>query len=434
MTAWESEKPMNVYDELVARGFIKQETTGTIPDPNNKEPNAPPLDYPLREKLAREKVTFYVGFDPTSDSLHIGSLTPIMAMAHLQRAGHVPIAIIGGGTAMIGDPSGKTTARQMLPQETITANGVGILGQLKRYLQFGEGAGLFINNAEWLLKLGYVDFLRDVGQYFRVNEMIKTEGNRIRLGSSSGLSFTEFGYQLLQAYDFLVLFDRHNCTLQMGGDDQWSNILAGSDLIRRMRQGQAYSLTFPLLTTATGAKMGKSESGAIWLDPAKTSPYEFYQYWINTDDRDVERFLKFFTFLPLTEIQSLCAEGGASLRNAKEVLAFETTKITHGEEEAGKAKAASQALFGGEGDLSHVPTTELSGEEAGKMKVVDLLVRIGFASSKTEATKLVKGNGVSVDDKLVSDSAAGILSLSANGSLLFRKGKKTFHCVKIVGL
>jgi tyrosyl-tRNA synthetase len=423
---------MNVYDELMQRGFIKQET-GLVEDPAC--PNEPPSVSSLKEKLSNEKVTFYVGFDPTADSLHVGSLTPIMAMAHLQRAGHVPIAIIGGGTTMIGDPSGKTTLRQMLSKETIAANGECILAQLKRYLQFGGGVGMFLDNADWLLPLGYIDFLRDIGRYFRVNEMIKAEAYRFRLEREEGLSFIEFNYQLLQAYDFLVLFDRHHCTLQMGGDDQWSNMLAGSDLIRRMRPGKglAYSLTFPLLTTANGQKMGKSESGAIWLDPAKTSPYEFYQYWVNVDDRDVERFLKFFTFLPLDEIQSLCAEGGASLRNAKEALAFETTKITHGEVEAMKAKATSRALFSGEGDADHIPTTELSGEEVGSIKVADLLVRVGFASSKAEASRLVKGNGVSVDNNLISDSAAGVRSLSANGSFLLRKGKKIFHRVIIGG-
>jgi len=420
---------LNVYDELLSRGFVKQET-GLIVDLEH------PKDAPkstLREKLANEKVTFYVGFDPTADSLHIGSLTPIMAMAHLQRAGHIPIAIIGGGTAMIGDPSGKTTMRQMLSQEAIASNGKSILAQLGRYVRFGEGVGHFINNADWLMSLGYIDFLREIGKYFRVNEMIKAEAYRMRLEREEGLSFIEFNYQLLQAYDFLVLFDRYHCTLQMGGDDQWSNMLAGSDLIRRMRQGRGYSLTFPLLTTATGQKMGKSESGAVWLDPAKTSPYEFYQYWINTDDRDVERFLKFFTFLPLEQILALCAEGGASLRNAKEVLAFETTSITHGKEEAEKVQAAARSLFGGNGDLSHVPTTELSRGEAEGMKITDVLVRINFAPSKTEAAKLIKGGGLSINNNPVSDPVVRIMSLPNTGVFLLRKGKKSYHRVTITG-
>jgi len=417
---------MNVYDELMMRGFIKQET-GLIEDP--ARPDEPPSISTLRKKLADEKVTFYVGFDPTANSLHVGSLVPIMAMAHLQRAGHMPIAIIGGGTTMIGDPTGKTAMRQMFSPETIVANGECILAQLKHYLRFGEDSGLFINNADWLLPLKYIDFLRDVGKYFRVNEMIKSETYRMRLNREEGLSFTEFNYQLLQAYDFLVLFDRYNCTLQMGGDDQWSSMLAGSSLIRRMRQGQGYSLTFPLLMTAAGKKMGKSEQGAVWLDPAKTSPFQFYQYWINTDDRNVERSLKFFTFLPLEEIAALCAESGASLRNAKEALAFEATRITHGDVEAEKARAAARSLFAGDGDMSHVPTTELSIAEVGNMKVAELLVRVGFASSKTKAVELMRQGGVSVGDQPISDPATEVRSLSANGAFLLRKGKKTYHRV-----
>ncbi len=417
---------MNVYKELFERGFVRQET-GLVERP----PKSGKMVSTLEELLEREKVTFYVGFDPTADSLHVGSLTPIMAMVHLQRAGHVPIAIIGGGTAMVGDPSGKTTMRQMLSKEAIALNGEKILAQMKRYLKFGDDVGLFLNNADWLLSLGYIDFLRDVGKYFRVNEMIKLESYRLRLEREEGLSFIEFNYQLLQAYDFLVLYDRYNCTLQMGGDDQWSNMLAGSDLIRRTRQGQAYSLTFPLLTTAGGQKMGKSESGAIWLDPRKTSPYDFYQYWINTDDRDVERFLKFFTFLPLDQIAALCAEGGSSLRKAKEALAFEATRITHGDEEAKKARNTSRNLFAGSGDSSDVPATEISNAEADAMKITDLLVKTKLSSSKSEATKLIKGGGVYVDNSQISDPAAGVAGLFSGKSILLRKGKKTYHRVNI---
>ncbi len=417
---------MNVYKELFERGFVRQET-GLVERP----PKSGKMVSTLEELLEREKVTFYVGFDPTADSLHVGSLTPIMAMVHLQRAGHVPIAIIGGGTAMVGDPSGKTTMRQMLSKEAIALNGEKILAQMKRYLKFGDDVGLFLNNADWLLSLGYIDFLRDVGKYFRVNEMIKLESYRLRLEREEGLSFIEFNYQLLQAYDFLVLYDRYNCTLQMGGDDQWSNMLAGSDLIRRTRQGQAYSLTFPLLTTAGGQKMGKSESGAIWLDPRKTSPYDFYQYWINTDDRDVERFLKFFTFLPLDQIAALCAEGGSSLRKAKEALAFEATRITHGDEEAEKARNTSRNLFAGSGDSSDVPATEISNAEADAMKITDLLVKTKLSSSKSEATKLIKGGGVYVDNSQISDPAAGVAGLFSGKSILLRKGKKTYHRVNI---
>jgi tyrosyl-tRNA synthetase len=416
----------NVYDELLARGFVKQETGN------------------LREKLSGEsgKTTFYIGFDPTADSLHVGHLMTIMAVTHMQHAGHVPIVLLGGGTAMIGDPSGRTEMRQMLSEETIAANVKNIRAQFERYVKFdGEGVGYFVNNADWLMKLGYIEFLREIGKYFRVNEMIKAEAYRARLEREEGLSFIEFNYQLLQAYDFLVLFDKYNCTLQMGGDDQWSNLLAGSNLIRRMRPGknkdefnrsQAHLLTFPLLVTATGQKMGKSMAGAVWLDPAKTSPYEFYQYWINVDDRDVERFLKLFTFLSLDEIAVLCAEGGAALRNAKEVLAFEATRITHGDKEAEKARAAARSLFGGGGDASDIPTTEISGKEVESMKVTDLLVRIEFASSKAEANRLVKAGGVSVDDKSIADPTAVIKSLaSSDGAFIIRKGKKAYHRVKI---
>lgn len=420
-------KATTIYDELQARGFIKQET-GLVAGKSA-----------LREKLSKGKTTFYIGFDPTADSLHVGHLMTIMAVAHMQRAGHVPIVLIGGGTAMIGDPSGRTEMRQMLSEEAIAANVKNIRAQFERYVKFGgEGVGYFVNNADWLMKLGYIEFLREIGKYFRVNEMIKAEAYRMRLEREEGLSFIEFNYQLLQAYDFLVLFDKYNCTLQMGGDDQWSNLLAGSDLIRRMRpeknqgDGQAQLLTFPLLVTATGQKMGKSMAGAVWLDPTKTSPYEFYQYWINADDRDVERFLKLFTFLPLEEIAALCAEGGASLRKAKEVLAFEATRITHGDDEAEKAQAASRSLFGGEGaGADDAPTTEISKEEAEHMRITDLLVRIGFASSKAEANRLIKAGGVSADGEPIADPTAGVRALSNDDALLLRKGKKSYHRVTI---
>jgi tyrosyl-tRNA synthetase len=419
----------NVYDELLARGFVKQET-GLVAGKSA-----------LREKLSNGKTTFYIGFDPTADSLHLGHLMTIMAVTHMQRAGHVPIVLLGGGTAMIGDPSGRTEMRQMLSEETIAANVKNIRAQFEHYVKFdGEGVGYFVNNADWLMKLGYIEFLREIGKYFRVNEMIKAEAYRTRLEREEGLSFIEFNYQLLQAYDFLVLFDKYNCTLQMGGDDQWSNLLAGSDLIRRMRpdknkdEHQACLLTFPLLVTATGQKMGKSMAGAVWLDPARTSPYEFYQYWINVDDRDVERFLKLFTFLSLDEIVTLCSEGGAALRNAKEVLAFEATRITHGDKEAEKARAAARSLFGGdndgvsEGDVSNMPTLTIKATE--NMKVTDFLVHIKFAPSKAGAVRLIKAGGISIDGKLVSDFSMEIKpSLDA---LLVRKGKKIYQRVKVM--
>ena len=403
-------KKVNIYNELFERGFIKQETIG------------------VQEILAENKITFYAGFDATADSLHIGSLMPIMAMAHLQKAGHTPICIIGGGTTMIGDPSGKTQMRQMLSKEEIGSNGEGILSQLKRYLKLDGDEGLFLNNADWLLPINYIEFLRDIGKYFRVNEMIKSEAYKQRLEREEGLSFIELNYQILQAYDFLVLFERYNCLLQLGGNDQWGNIVAGVDLIRKVKQKGSCAITFPLLTTARGQKMGKTEGGAVWLDSKKTSPYEFYQYWINTDDRDVERFLKFFTFVPLTKIEELCSKSGHELREAKETLAFEATKLTHGEEEAKKASEASKNLFTGSGDLSHVPTTTFSKSEISNIQLTELLVKIGFSDSKSEATKLIKGGGVSVAGQKISLTTS-VSTLTESGEVVIKKGKKIFHRV-----
>jgi len=421
----------NIYNELKQRGFIKQET-GSVQD-GDPESQKPEKASALEILLDHSKVTYYVGFDPTADSMHVGHLLPIMAMTHMQRAGHIPIAIIGGGTTMIGDPSGRTEMRQMLSREDIVANGVQLLAQLKRYLVFGESVGLFINNADWLLPLNYIEFLRDIGKYFKVNEMIKAEAYKMRLDRDEGLSFIEFNYQLLQAYDFLVLFEQHGCTVQMGGDDQWSNILAGIDLIRKVKQKQAHGLTFPLLTTARGQKMGKTESGAVWLDSVKTSPYEYYQYWINSDDRDVEKFLKLFTFLPVDEIAELCVQGGQHLRVAKEVLAFEATKITHGEEEAKKARTSSRSLFAsGEGEASDAPSTTIAKLDAGGLKLAEVLVRIGLSPSKTEANKLIKAGGIYVGNKPITDIATTLSQLlEAGTSVLLRKGKKTYHRVII---
>ena len=288
----------------------------------------------LREKITKEPITFYVGFDATADSLHVGHLMPIMAVAHLQKAGHIPILVVGGGTTLIGDPSGRTEMRKMLSLETIMHNAEQVQKQLSKFISFEDQKGMFQNNLEWLADLKYIEFLRDVGKYFRVNEMIKSEAYRLRLERQDGLSFIEFNYQLLQAYDFLMLNDKYGCVLQIGGDDQWGNIVAGVSLIRQMRQKEVYALTFPLLETASGKKMGKTEAGAVWFDALKTSPFEYYQYWINTDDRDVIKFLKFFTFLSLDEIAEMEKLTGADIRQAKETLAFEATKIAHGEEEA----------------------------------------------------------------------------------------------------
>src|SRR5215510_9661333 len=321
----------NVFDVLRARGFVQQVTHPDV----------------LRQRLDSERLTFYIGYDPTARSLHIGSLLTIMAMATMQRAGHRPLVIVGGGTAMVGDPSGRTEMRQMLSQEAIAQNVQALRGQLQRYLSFeGDHGAIIVNNVDWLAELKYIDFLRDIGRHFSVNRMLTFEAYKQRL--ETGLSFLEFNYQLLQAYDFLVLFQHYGCILQIGGDEQWGNMVAGVELIRRVADGEAFVMTFPLLATASGQKMGKTAAGAIWLDAELTSPYEFYQFWINVDDRDVQRFLKYYTFLPLEEITRLSALQGAELRQAKEVLAFETTKLTHGEDEAHKARDAAYALFEGE--------------------------------------------------------------------------------------
>src|SRR5512136_2274198 len=328
-------KNKSVYEVFIERGFIEKVTD------EEKLPG-----------ILEGKVTCYIGFDPTASSFHVGSLVPIMSLAHMQRRGHRPIALVGGGTGLVGDPSGKDEMRQILTYEEINKNAEAQKRQFERFLDFSGGQALLLNNADWLTKLNYIDFLRDIGVHFSVNRMLATESVKIRL--ETGLSFIEFNYQLLQAYDFWYLFKHHNCLIQMGGSDQWGNILAGIDLIRRLDGKQAYGITFPLIMTADGKKMGKTEQGAVWLDPERTSPYGYYQFWINTDDRDVRRFLALFTFLPMEEVESLGRFHGADLRKAKEVLAFEATRIVHGKEEAGKARAASRALFTNISDAVHV--------------------------------------------------------------------------------
>lgn len=404
----------NIINILKERGFIRQCTNESA----------------LENATANGKIAYYAGFDPTADSLHVGSLVPIMAMAHLQRAGHIPIAIIGGGTAMVGDPSGKTEMRKMLKREEIEVNGLKILTQLKRHLNLDGECGIFVDNAEWLLNLKYIDFLRDIGRHFKVNEMIRMEAYRQRLEREEGLSFIEFNYQLLQAYDFLVLFDRYKCILQAGGDDQWGNILAGTDLVHKLRNESVYGLTFPLLTTARGQKMGKTEKGTIWLDATKTSPYEFYQYWINADDRDVIRFLLFFTFLPLDEINQMEKLKNEELRQAKEILAFEVTKITHGEEEAQKARSASKTAFAkGGDDFSAIPTTIIPRARfSAGIPIVDLLCETGLAPTKTAARRLIGQGGAYLnDEKIVSVNARLTDDGLKNNSLILRCGKKKYH-------
>ncbi len=367
----------NVFDILKERGFIQQVTD----------------EEEIREIFGTKKVACYIGFDPTTDSLHAGSLMPIMAMKHLERHGHHPIAVIGGGTALVGDPSGKTEMRQMLTYEDIKSNGQKFIKQLNKYLDFKNGKASFVDNADWLLDLKYVDFLRTIGSHFSVNRMLAAESYKIRL--ESGLSFLEFNYQVLQAYDFLMLFRSKTCLVQMGGDDQWGNIVAGIDLIRRLESRKCYGITLPLLTTANGKKMGKTERGALWLDAEKTSPYEFYQYWINIDDRDVGKFLAFFTFLPMKEVNELKRLQGEELRQAKQTLAFEATKITHGEKEANKARQASQAAFGdGHGDIDSMPASLLKRAELDRgINIVDLMAMVGLVSSKSEGRRLIQQGG-----------------------------------------
>ena len=408
----------NVFETLQERGFVQQCTN---------EENVSSL-------LSGDQITYYVGFDPTADSLHAGSLVPIMAMANLQRAGHKPIAIIGGGTTMIGDPTDKTEMRPIISTEQIEKNGASILAQLQRYLDLDNTAGLFLNNAEWLLSLNYIEFLRDIGKHFRVNEMIRVEGYRQRLERELGLSFLEFNYQLLQSYDYLCLFQKYDCVLQLGGDDQWGNILAGVDLVRRIEGKRVHGLTFPLLTTAGGAKMGKTAGGAVWLDSNRTSPYEFYQYWINTDDRDVERFLAYFTFLPMDEVRRLGSLEHDAIREAKAVLAYEATKLAHGKVEADKAQETSRAAFGGGGlDLEAMPMTAISTERLNTgIPIMELFHEVGLTTSKSEARRLIQQGGAYINEKQYKAIDVVVdTTLLEEDALLLRAGKKRYHRVVI---
>jgi tyrosyl-tRNA synthetase len=404
----------NVYDVLKERGFVEQVSDEAA----------------VREMLGKS-VTCYIGFDPTSDSFHVGSLVPIMALAHMQRHGHRVLAVVGGGTAMIGDPSGKTELRQLISTEDIDANAEGLKRQLAHFLDFAGGGATMVNNADWLRPLNYIEFLRDIGRHFSVNRMLAAESYRMRL--ETGLNFIEFNYMLLQAYDFLELYRRYRCTLQMGGNDQWGNILAGADLIRRVDGGDAQALTFPLLTTATGAKMGKTEKGAVWLDAKRTSPYEYYQYWINADDRDVGRFLAFFTFLPMDEVRRLSSPAGENLRASKETLAFEATKLNHGEGEAIKAREASRALFSGGGmDDAAVPTVELERGrfEAGVPAFV-LFAEAGLAKTRGEARRLIAQGGGYVNGRRVDAAEETITAADLkDGALMLRAGKKKYARVR----
>ena len=407
---------MHILDVLKERGFIAQVT----------------FEDELYEQL-KEPTTLYVGFDPTADSLHIGHYIPIMAMAHMQRAGHRPIALMGGGTGMIGDPSGKSDMRKMLTTEDIDHNVACIKKQMSRFLDFGEGGAIIANNADWLRDLNYIEFLREIGKYFSVNQMLTAECYKQRL--ERGLTFLEFNYMLMQGYDFLELFRRYGCRLEMGGDDQWSNMLAGADLIRRKEQERAFALTFKLLLTHEGKKMGKTEKGALWLDPEKTTPYEFYQYWRNVDDADVEKCLGLLTFLPMDEVRRLGALEGSEINEAKKVLAFEVTKLVHGEEEASKAANAASALFGGGAMGGSVPTTEITAEQlAADARLTSLLTMVGIAKSNSAARKLVEQNAVSLNDVKVTDVNYALRAedIPADG-LMIRSGKKTYHRIMLKG-
>jgi len=402
----------NAYDILKARGFVEQ-----VSDEEG-----------LRAALSRP-ITFYIGYDPTAQSFHVGNLLTIMAMAHMQRSGHRPIALMGGGTGMIGDPSGKTEMRPLLSPERIDDNLRALRAQIGRYVDLTQGHGLMVNNADWLLALNYVTFLRDIGRHFSVNRMLASEAYRVRL--EAGLSFIEFNYQILQAYDFLHLYRTHGCILQMGGNDQWGNILAGVELIRRVEGAEAYALTFPLLTTSSGAKMGKTAQGAVWLDAEMLSPYDFYQFWINTEDADVERFFKIYTFLPLDEIRRLSLLRDAEIRQAKEVLAYEVTRLTHGAEGADRAREASRSLFGAGETSEAMPTTEIEGArlEAG-IPAAELFAEIGLVASRSEARRLIRQGGAYLNGVPV-DSPDAVITAEAlrDGGLVLRAGKKRYHRV-----
>ncbi|MDO4582251.1 MAG: tyrosine--tRNA ligase [Bacillota bacterium] len=403
----------NVFDVLQERGFIEQST-------NHDE---------VRELLGSGPVTFYIGFDPTADSLHVGHFIQVIVMMHMQRAGHRPIALIGGGTTMVGDPSGRTDLRQMLSKEEIAANGEKFKRTFSKFLRFDDADGaIMVNNADWLLELNYVDFLRDIGRHFSVNRMLTAECYKNRM--EKGLTFLEFNYMLMQSYDFLELYRRYGAMLQLGGNDQWSNILSGADLIRRVEGAQAHALTFKLLTTSAGKKMGKTEAGAVWLDPAKTSPYDFYQYWRNIDDADVANCLSLLTFIPMDEVRALTnMRQGADINKAKERLAWELTALVHDRDEADKAQTAARALFGGGGNLADMPTTELAAAEvAAGMDIIALFSACGLIASNSEGRRLIKEGGAYLNDERIAAHDRAVTAADfAQGYALLRKGKKVYH-------
>ncbi len=402
---------MTLYDELVARGLIAQVTD----------------EEEIKELINNGKATFYIGFDPTADSLHVGHFMALCLMKRLQQAGNKPIALIGGGTAMIGDPSGRTDMRQMMTPETIQHNCDCFKKQMSRFIDFSDGKALMVNNADWLMDLNYIDVLREVGAHFSVNRMLTAECYKQRM--EKGLSFLEFNYMIMQSYDFYTLFQKYGCNMEFGGDDQWSNMLGGTELIRRKLGKDAYAMTINLLLNSEGKKMGKTQSGAVWLDPEKTSPFDFFQYWRNVADSDVLKCIRMLTFLPLEEIDAMESWEGAQLNQAKEILAFELTKLVHGEEEATKAREASHALFAGGGDSAHMPTVELSAADFadGDLDILALLVKTELAPSRSDARRAVEQGGVSVADAKVTDikTSYSADSFGADG-LVVKRGKKKF--------
>ena len=400
---------MSVLDVLQERGFIKQMSH----------------EAEIKELLEKEKITFYIGFDPTADSLHVGHFIALMMMSHMQTAGHRPIVLLGGGTGMVGDPSGKDEMRKMLTPEFIAHNIACFKKQMSRFIDFSEGKAIIANNADWLLNLNYVNLLREVGVHFSVNRMLTAECFKKRW--EKGLTFFEFNYMIMQSYDFWKLHQDYNCVMELGGDDQWSNMLGGVELIRRKEQKPAYCMTCKLLTNSEGKKMGKTEKGALWLDPEKTSPYDFYQYWRNVNDSDVENCLALLTYLPMDEVHRLASLKDAAINEAKKVLAFEVTKLVHGEEEALKAQAATEALFGGGADLSNVPTIEITAEDM-NAKVIDVLTAAKVFSSKREARQMITQGGLTVKEEILKDPEATLSAdmFDADKSLLIRKGKKKY--------
>ena len=402
---------MTLYDELVARGLIAQVTD----------------EEEIKELINNGKATFYIGFDPTADSLHVGHFMALCLMKRLQQAGNKPIALIGGGTAMIGDPSGRTDMRQMMTPETIQHNCDCFKKQMSRFIDFSDGKALMVNNADWLMDLNYIDVLREVGAHFSVNRMLTAECYKQRM--EKGLSFLEFNYMIMQSYDFYTLFQKYGCNMEFGGDDQWSNMLGGTELIRRKLGKDAYAMTINLLLNSEGKKMGKTQSGAVWLDPEKTSPFDFFQYWRNVSDSDVLKCIRMLTFLPLEEIDAMESWEGAQLNQAKEILAFELTKLVHGEEEATKAREASHALFAGGRDSAHMPTVELSAADfaEGDLDILALLVKTELAPSRSDARRAVEQGGVSVADAKVTDikTSYSADSFGADG-LVVKRGKKKF--------